>query len=474
MKKTKIVCTLGPSSDSYSTLCRMVKSGMNVARLNFSHSTHDYHKTNLDLVRRVSSDLKRCISVIADLQGPKIRIRRFMHGHTNLRTGQKFTITTKDIIGDLNHVSTGFKELPSVVKKGSKIFLDDGVISMRVVDVTGSDVNCEVIVGGVLKDNKGINLPGTTSGIPALTKKDRADLAFAIKNGVDFVAVSFVQSASDVLEVKDIIAKSKKRIPVIAKLEKPEAIKNLDSIIDAADGIMVARGDLGVEMSSEKVPILQKTIIKKTNAAGKFVITATQMLDSMTTHPRPTRAEASDVANAIFDGTDAVMLSGETAVGEYPVKSVKMMSKIINEVEKSKIFNEAFAFTRHKKTDSFSKTISHLAKQSAYELNAKAIAAFTMSGHTGKLISKERPSTPVICFTADERVVRELNIYWGIKPIKITLIKSFEGVIKKVEKELVEKKMAKAGDVVLIICGMPIIATGQTNLIKIHRIKGNK
>jgi pyruvate kinase len=445
---------------------------MDVARLNFSHSTHSEHKKRIKLIRKVSGDLKKCVSIIADLQGPKIRIRRFLDGCVKIQKGQEFTITTDNIIGDDRRVSTGFPDLPNLLKKGSKMFLDDGELQMKVVEVTKKEVVCKVVIGGILKDNKGINLPGITSAISALTEKDKEDLAFAIENDVDFVAVSFVRNASDVLAVKNIILKSKKRIPVIAKLEKPEAIKNLDSIVNASDGVMVARGDLGIEMNPEKVPILQKNIIKKSNAAGRFVITATQMLDSMKTSPRPTRAEASDVANAIFDGTDAVMLSGETAAGEYPVKSVEMMTRIINEVENSKIWSDAFSLTDHEKTDSFSKTISHLAKHSAYELNAKAIVAFTMSGYTGKLISNVRPKTPVICFTPDERVIRELNIYWGLKPIKVGVIKSLESVIKKVEGELLTKKIAKVGDVVIIICGMPIIATGQTNLLKIHKMEG--
>ncbi len=470
MKKTKIVCTVGPSCNDYATLCKMAKSGMDAARLNFSHSTHAEHKKNIALIRKVSNDLDRCISIICDLQGPKIRVGVFANGSAKIVKGQAFTITTRDIIGDERQVGATFPRLPSVLKKGNKILLDDGELQMTVREVTGRDVICKVTVGGVLKDHKGINLPGIVSGISAVTKKDKADLAFALKNDIDFVAVSFVRQASDIKAVKDIIAKGKREIPVIAKLEKPEAIKNLDSIIKISDGVMIARGDLGVEMSPEKVPVLQKSIIKKVNASGKFVITATQMLDSMITHPRPTRAEASDVANAIFDGSDALMLSGETAAGLHPLKAVKMMAKIIAEVEGSSILAECGASARRAKTGSFSKTIAHTAKTAAYELNVKAIAAFTMSGYTGKLISNVRPKTPVICFTSSERVVRELNIYWGLKPVKIELIRDFEKVIEVVEKVLIEKKIAKKSDVIIVICGVPIIATGQTNLMKIHRI----
>lgn len=473
MKKTKIVCTIGPSCNNYETLSQMVRSGMNVARLNFSHSTHDEHKKNIALIRRVSADTNKPIAIIADMQGPKIRVKRFNDGFARLKKGETFTITTDDVIGDTKKVSTGFKKLPDFVNIGNMLLLDDGELQMKVVDLTRSEVICKVIIGGVLKDNKGINIPGISADIDPLTPKDKDDLNFALENDVDFIAISFVRKASDINEVKRIIKLSGKNVPVIAKLEKPEAIKNLDAIIKAADGVMIARGDLGVEMHPEKVPVLQKTIIEKANSAGnKFVITATQMLDSMIEHPRPTRAEASDVANAIFDGSDALMLSGETAAGEYPVKTVKMMTKIIGEVEKSSIWLDKFTYERHEKSDSFSQTIANAAKNSAFELNVKAIAAFTMSGYTGKLISNTRPRTPIICFTSSDKVVRELNIYWGIKPIKIELIESFEEVIKVVEKQLIARKIAKVGDIVIVICGVPIVATGQTNLLKIHKIEG--
>jgi pyruvate kinase len=449
----------------------MVKEGMDVARLNFSHSTHKEHKKNIALIRSVSSDLKKCISIIGDLQGPKIRVKKIIGGFAEIREGQEFTITTDNVIGDKHRVATTFTKLPDILIKGSRILLDDGALQMRVKKVTKKEVICEVTVGGILKDHKGINLPGIVSDTAAVTKKDKEDLAFAIKNGVDFIAISFVRKAADVAAVKNIIAKSGNKITVIAKLEKPEAMKNLDSIIEVSDGLMIARGDLGVEMNPEKVPILQKNIIKKANAMGKFVITATQMLDSMAEHPRPTRAEASDVANAIFDGSDALMLSRETAVGQYPVEVVNMMAKIINEVENSEIWESAYSIERREKTGSFSKTITHVAKYSAYELNAKAIAAFSMSGYTGKLISNVRPATPIVCFTSDETVVRDLNIYWGVKPFKIKLVKNLEDVIKLVERKLLAEKIAKVGDVVIIICGMPIIAKGQTNLLKVHKIE---
>ncbi len=472
MKKTKIVCTIGPSCNNYDTLCKMVKAGMDVARMNFSHSTHEEHKKSIALIRRVSADMKRSISIIGDLQGPKIRVKKFAGGSTVLEERQLFTITTDDVLGDNSRVSTGFKELPSILKEGDNILLDDGEIQMMVKEVTHQEVICEVTVPGTLKDNKGINLPGITSDIAAVTKKDEADLEFAILNDLDFVAVSFVKQAADILAVKGIIARSGKKIPVIAKLEKPEAISNLDAIIEVTDGVMIARGDLGVEMSPEKVPVLQKTIIEKAVKAGKFVITATQMLDSMTESPRPTRAEASDVANATFDGSDALMLSGETAAGHHPVKAVKMMTKIILEVEGSSIWKKTFSRLDKEKSVSFSKTVSRIAEHSAYELNAKAIVAFTMSGYTGKLISNVRPSTPIVCFSSDDRVVRELNVYWGVTPIKMKLVKSLEEIIDVVEKKLLSENIASVGDVIIIICGMPIIATGQTNLLKIHKIEG--
>jgi pyruvate kinase len=450
----------------------MARAGMDVARLNFSHSTHSEHKKRIALLRRVASDLNKCISIVADLQGPKIRVGKFKNGHAEIKTGKEFTITTDNIIGDGHRVSTGYSDLPKLLKAGDTMFLDDGELKMKVIKVAKKEVTLKVLVGGVLKDKKGINLPGISSDIAAVTKKDKEDLAFALENDVDFVAVSFVRKPDDILTVKNIISKSGKVVPVIAKLEKPEAIKNLDLIIKESDGVMIARGDLGVEINPERVPVLQKNIIKKANKAGKFVITATQMLDSMTTHPRPTRAEASDVANAIFDGTDALMLSGETAAGSYPVKSVRMMARIVSEVEKSNIFGEMFARKRFKRDATFSETIAHAAKNAAHELDVKAIAAFTMSGYTGKLISNVRPKTPIVCFTPDEHVVRELNIYWGVKPVRIRLIQNFENVIGKVESELMKRKIAKKGDVIIIICGMPIIATGQTNLLKIHTIEG--
>lgn len=447
----------------------LMLAGMDVARLNFSHGSHDDHALVIARLRKVAKSLGRSICIVQDLQGPKIRTGRLKDkAPVTLRSGAKVTITTRDIEGTAELLSTSFKLLPKEVKPGALILLSDGRLSLRVLSVTKQDVVCKVIDGGTLAQNQGINLPGTIVSVPSLTEKDREDLAFGLKQGIDVVAVSFVRTAKDVTDVKKAIADLGYKNPVIAKLEKPQAIDHLEEIFAVTDAVMVARGDLGVETSPEKVPTIQKHIIQRAMEWRKPVITATQMLESMIQNPRPTRAEASDVANAVFDGTDAVMLSGETAAGAHPREAVDMMARIILEAESHPPSTEIRRRSLHRDL-SISEAICESVAHVAEALNLKAIAAFTESGATPKLISKYRPRVVVYAFAPVQSVCNRANLFWGVRPLNVEQTSSVESMVQKADVELQRLNAVKAGDVIGIVAGTQK-TEGSTNFLRLHRV----
>jgi len=467
-RHSKIVCTIGPASRSPRIIERLLRAGMDVARLNFSHGTHANHAENIGVLRAAAMHLQKPIAILADLQGPKIRTGALAGGSSVfLRTGQKFVITTARVLGDSTRVSTVFTPLPREVHRGDRILLSDGLIELRVQQVRGREVICEVVNGGTLGEHKGINLPGIKLRVPALTSKDREDLIFALKHGANYIAVSFVRRPEDVVLAKTLVRRAGKDTPVIAKLEKPEAIENLDAILRVADGVMVARGDLGVEMNPERVPVVQKTIINRARQFRRPVITATQMLESMTENPRPTRAEASDVANAIFDGSDAVMLSAETASGKYPVEAVSMMARIIEEAE-----NSITEFPRPAPQERLkvAETVAELVCHASPELHMKLIAVFTHSGFTARLISRYRPLVPIIAFSPEEETRRRMALIWGVQPQKIADVRKVDGLASVAEKRLLEERLVRKGDVIGIVAGTPMGIRGTTNFMKFHII----
>src|ERR1700686_387291 len=469
-RHSTIVCPIGPASRSPRLIERLLRAGMDVARLNFSHGSHANHAESIAILRAAAMPLHKPIAILADLQGPKIRTGPLAGGApVILRAGQKFVITTARVLGDSTRVSTVFKPLPREVHRGDRILLSDGLIELRVEKVSGRNVIWEVVNGGTLGQNKGINLPGIKLRVPALTPKDRADLSFALKHGADYVAVSFVRRPEDVLLAKQLIRRAGKDAPVIAKLEKPEAIENLDAILRAADGVMVARGDLGVEMNPERVPVVQKTIISRAREFRRPVITATQMLESMTENPRPTRAEASDVANAIFDGSDAVMLSAETASGNYPIEAAQMMAKIIEEAEKS---IREFPRPSMQEKLKVAETVAELVCHASRELHMRLIAVFTHSGFTARLVSRYRPLVPIIAFSPEANTRRRMALIWGVMPAEITDPHKIDSLAAISEKRLLEEKMVRKGDVIGIVAGTPMGIRGTTNFMKFHVIGG--
>jgi len=469
-RHSKIVCTIGPACRTPRMIERLLRAGMNVARLNFSHGSHAHHAESIAMLRAAATHLHKPIAILADLQGPKIRTGPLGGGiPVVLRAGQKFTITTARVLGDSTRVSTVFTPLPREVHRGDRILLSDGLIELRVAQVRGREVFCQVVNGGALGENKGINLPGVKLRVPALTAKDREDLEFALKHGANYIAVSFVRRPEDVVLAKTLIRRAGKDTPVIAKLEKPEAIENLDAILRVADGVMVARGDLGVEMSPEKVPVAQKTIINHARQFRRPVITATQMLESMTENPRPTRAEASDVANAIFDGSDAVMLSAETATGKYPVEAVSMMASIIEEAEAS---ITEFPRPAPQERLKVAETVAELVCHASRELHMKLIAVFTHSGFTARLISRYRPLVPIVAFSPEEETRRRMALIWGVEPLRISDVRKVDGLPGVAEKRLVEERLVRKGDVIGIVAGTPMGIRGTTNFMKFHIIGG--
>ena len=472
MRRTKIVATIGPVSRGRPMLERLVRAGVDVVRLNFSHGEPEDHLQVMRAVREISAALDRPIAVLQDLSGPKIRTGRLRGGQpVSLVDGARILITTDESVeGDGSVISTTYPALSADVRPGDRILLDDGNLELRVIRTTDKEVQCEVVHGGLLRPNKGMNLPGVKISAPALTDKDRRDLAIGIKNGVDFVAISFVRRAADVDQARAAIAALGGTAPVIAKIEKREAVEDLGAIVAAADGVMVARGDLGVELATEEVPTLQKRIIQMANAAGKAVITATQMLESMIEHPRPTRAEASDVANAILDGTDAVMLSAETAAGRYPVEAVETMARIAVYTEEH--LSERDPVRRRAKSSStrmVARSLSRVAAMVAEELECKLIVAFTASGSTACLVSMYRPRSPIAAITYDEDTCRRLALWWGVVPLKSGIARTTDEMVVEAEELLKRKKLAAPGDVVLMLGGQSHTA-GATNMIRVHTL----
>jgi pyruvate kinase len=474
MRRTKIVVTIGPASSSPEVIAQLIDAGMDVARLNFSHGTHEEHAARIVVLREAAQQAKRPLAILQDLQGPKIRTGELQNGGpVQLLPGQHFDITTREIAGTAERVSTTYQALPRDVGPGDRILLSDGLIELRVLDVTDDEVRTTVVHGGELRESQGINLPGVNVSAPALTEKDIADLEFGLAQGVDYVAISFVRRAADLSEVKARIAAAGKNTPMVAKIEKPEALNDLSAILEITDAIMVARGDLGVEMPAEEVPIVQKQIIEAANATGVPVITATQMLDSMIRNPRPTRAEASDVANAIIDGTDAVMLSGETATGLFPIESVRMMARIAEVAEASGRHGDHLSMVEAStsKRSGIANAISAAACAIVRALPMQAIVAFTMSGSTARLVAHLRPTVPILALTPSEEVYRRLNLVWGVTPIMCEYVDRLDDLGVRVRAVLLERGFAKPGDMVVMTGGHPIAARGATNFVKVFLIE---
>ena len=467
-RRAKIVCTIGPVSRD--CLGVLIEAGMDVARLNFSHGTHAEHARVIADLRRLSAQVGRPVAILQDLQGPKIRTGLHADGPVELVAGQSFVITTEEIPGDARRVSTTYEPLVRDVAEGDEILLSDGLLRLVVRGVRGADVECEVIDGGVLRERAGINLPGVELSVPSLTEKDREDLAFGIAQGVDFVALSFVRRAGDIAELQEILKGAEVTIGAVAKLEKPQALEDLDQILAVSDAVMVARGDLGVELSPEQVPSAQKRIIRAAIQAGKPVITATQMLESMIEHPRPTRAETSDVANAVLDGTDAVMLSGETAVGQYPVEVVRMMDRIVRQSERDLDFLPERRLNEDQRPLDFSDAIANAAGRVAVEIQAAAIVAFTQSGFTAQLISKYRPAHPVFALTPHDRVRSRLCLSWGVYPLRTDFVNDTDAMIGKIDAILRDAELVQMGDNLVFLAGMPPTQQGTTNLLRLHRV----
>jgi len=467
-RRAKIICTIGPSCGTEGALKELMQAGMDVARLNFSHGSPQDHVRSIETLRRAAAEEGRTICILQDLQGPKIRTGALKgHQPVILKTGSQVTITARDVEGTAELISTTFKGLPQEVRPGSRVLLSDGRIELRVLDVKGVDIECQIVNGGTLAEHQGINLPGAALSIPALTEKDRKDLEFGLEHGVDMVALSFVRSAADVRSVKEIIAGHRQDVPVIAKLEKPQALDHLEEILEAADGVMVARGDLGVEMPLEKVPVIQKHVIRRAAEWRKPVIIATQMLESMIENPRPTRAEASDVANAIFDGTDAVMLSAETASGRYPREAVCMMAKIVVEAESNM---DEFMQPRRRREHrglSVSETICESIAHAAEDLHMAAIAVFTESGNTARMISKFRPKSRIYAFSHVPAVCNRMNLFWGVKPVRRDHALSAEDMLTTAEQELLRTGKLKPGDVLGVVAGTQM-SSGSTNFMRLH------
>ena len=470
MRKTKIVCTIGPASESIEKLTQLMEAGMNVARLNFSHGSHEEHAARITNIREAAKQTGKTIAILLDTKGPEIRTHDFENGQAELKTGQEVIISMEQVLGTAEKFSVSYTGLYDDVDTGSRILIDDGLIELEVIGKANGEIRTKVLNSGLVKNKKGVNVPNVSIKLPGITEKDVQDILFGVEQGVDFIAASFVRKASDILEIRELLAeKGAKHIQIIPKIENQEGIDNIDAILEVSNGLMVARGDLGVEIPPEEVPLVQKSLINKCNLQGKPVITATQMLDSMQRNPRPTRAEASDVANAIFDGTDAIMLSGETAAGQYPVESVKMMATIATRVERSLVYQDIFRKRIEEVRPSIADAICQSVAHTALSLDVVAIVAPTESGHTAKMISKYRPKSPIIAVSADDRVCRKLALVWGVQaylaqdPVYST-DEMLEGAIQASK----ETGIVKSGDTVVIAAGVPIGETGTTNLMKVH------
>ena len=473
VRRAKIVCTLGPSSESSEVVLQLLETGMDVARLNFSHGSHEDHARAIERIRAASRQLVRPVAILQDLQGPKIRTGPLAAGRAGvpLAAGDRLVITTEhEVIGDARMISTTYPYLAQDVRAGDRLLVDDGLLEFRVLDTDGVRVTAEVLEGGILKEHKGINLPGVALRVGALSEKDRADLRFGAERGVDLVALSFVRSAGDVQEARAVLLALGRLVPIIAKIEKPEALENLDEIAEAADGLMVARGDLGVEVPAERVPILQKAIVDKGNQLGKPVIIATQMLDSMIEHPRPTRAEASDVANAIWDGADAVMLSGESASGRFPLLAVQTMDRIVREAERNLFLSRTHPPEAPPHPVPKNDVVAAAAVRAALDSSARCIACFTVGGTTARLLSRYRPHVPIVAFSPEQPIRRRMALYWGVLPRIMEPIRDPDTMARLVSDRLLEDGLAGPGDRVVIVYGSPLGEPGATNSIRMHEI----
>jgi len=478
MRRTKIIATLGPACSSDEVIYRLLTSGVDVFRLNFSHGTHEQHTETISRVREASMAIGRYIPIVGDIQGPKLRIGEVSSdngGVINLQTGARFVITTEPLIGNADRVSTPFTPLPREVQVGHRILINDGLVELIVTGIDGDSVTTRVVHGGPISSKKGMNFPDSELTIPAITEKDQEDVAFAVQHQLDYIAASFIRRRKDIEDLRALLAShGGSDVLVIAKLEKPQAIDNLDEILEVSDGVMVARGDLGVELPPEAVPTVQKRIISEASRWGRFAITATQMLESMTTNARPTRAEASDVANAIFDGSDAVMLSAETASGKYPVEAVQMMARIISSAEVSRraYAHEMPAFRKESDLDEFTDALAGAANYAAEAIDAKYIVVFTQTGFAAKLMSKFRPRPPIVALTPSSWVARRMNILWGVQPYVLKEAGEYhEQIVDRVDEYLLAKDIVRPGDRLVILMGSPIYQRAKTNLLRVHRVR---
>ena len=473
MRRTKIICTIGPSSQDEDMLRKIILAGMNVARFNFSHGDYEEHGLKLERTRKISRELNLPVAVLLDTRGPEIRLRDFAEGKVELKAGQKFTLTTEEIMGTAERATITYKNLPQDVKPGDSILLDDGLIGLKVEEVQGdTEIVCTVMNDGPISNHKGVNVPGVKLNLPFIDEKDHADIVYACEKGFDFIAASFVRSKEDVLQIREILKEHNSKIQIISKIESLQGIQNLEEIIEVSDGIMVARGDMGVEIPMEEVPIIQKRIIKLTTAAGKNVITATQMLDSMMKNPRPTRAETSDVANAIYQGTSAIMLSGETAAGAYPIEAVQTMAKIAERTEQDIDYSREFKPRKLAEAPDVTSAISHATCTTAADLKAAAIVAVSKSGRTVSRIAKYLPVCPIIGCTTDERVYRQLNLLWGVTPVVMEEANTADELFDHAVELAEQKGLIARGELVVIAAGVPVGLSGTTNMMKVQ-IAGN-
>jgi len=470
MRRSKIVCTLGPAVDSYEQLKTLIEAGMNVARFNMSHGSHAEHEERYHRVRKAAEESGRPVGVLADLQGPKIRLETFAEGPVELVRGEEFTITTEDVAGDKTICGTTYKGLPGDVSKGDPVLINDGNVALQVVEVEGPQVRTIVIEGGVISDHKGINLPGAAVNVPALSEKDVEDLKFALKMGADMIALSFVRNASDVRDVHRVMDEVGRRVPVIAKVEKPQAVSNMEEVVLAFDGVMVARGDLAVEYPLEQVPMVQKRLIELCRRNAKPVIVATQMMESMITNSRPTRAEASDVANAVLDGADAVMLSAESSVGQYPVETVKTMSKIVEAAEQELLSRGLQPLVPGKKPRTQGGSVARAACEMADFLDGKALVAFTKSGDTARRLSRYRVSQPILAFTTEAATANQLTLSWGVETFVVKHVDHTDEMVELVDAELLRLQRFETGDTMLITAGSPPGVPGTTNMVRVHHL----
>ncbi len=471
MRKTKIVCTMGPATDDDKVLRDLMLAGMDVARLNFSHGTHEEAKIRIDRIKRIREELDIPVAILLDTKGPEVRIKTFKDGKVTLKEGQTFTLCTDDVEGDENQVSITYSDLPNDVHAGSRILIDDGLIELEVANIKNGKIICHVKNGGTISDRKGVNIPNVSLSMPYMSEKDRSDILFGIEQDVDFIAASFVRTADDVLQVKQLLEKNGgKDINIIAKIENAEGVDNIDAIIHASNGIMVARGDMGVEIDLEDLPVIQKRLIKKTYRAGKAVITATQMLDSMIRNPRPTRAETTDVANAIYDGTSAIMLSGETAIGKYPVETVKTMASIAERTEEDIDYVKRLENMNFDSHMDITNAISHATCTTAHDLNAAAIIVLTYAGGTARQISRFRPACPIIAPTLSVKGRRQLNLAWGVTPILSESRSNTDELFDHAVECAQKTGLIKDGELAVITAGVPMGVAGTTNIMKVHLV----